>query len=137
MEAWCAGAGEPRYRAVQILAWVHRKGAGTFDAMSSLSRGLRQRLADEFTMAPMEPVFVADAADGTRKLLFHLPPEAESGGRAASIESVLIPQLDRAGGARDRLTLCISSQAGCGMGCLFCATARLGLIRNLDRKSVV
>ena len=131
MEAWCAGAGEPRYRAVQILAWVHRKGAGSFDAMSSLSRALRQRLADEFTMAPMEPVFVADAADGTRKLLFHLPPEAESGGRAAAIESVLIPQFDRADGARDRLTLCISSQAGCGMGCGFCATARLGLIRNL------
>ena len=137
MEAWCAEAGEPHYRAVQILAWVHRKGAPSFEAMSSLSRRLRQRLAEAFTMAPMEPVFVAAAADGTRKLLFHLPGEAESGGRAASIESVLIPQFDRAEGARDRLTLCISSQAGCGMGCGFCATARLGLIRNLRPGEIV
>ena len=135
LEAWCTAAGEPRYRAPQILAWVHRKDAGSFDAMSSLSRVLRAKLAAEFTLDRLAPAFVATAADGTRKLLFHLP--AEEGGRAASIESVLIPQFERADGARDRLTLCISSQAGCGMGCAFCATARMGLVRNLRPGEIV
>jgi 23S rRNA (adenine2503-C2)-methyltransferase len=137
LEAWCAEAGEPRYRATQILAWVHRKGARSFAEMSSLSRSLRARLAAAFTLERVEPVFVADAADGTRKLLFHLPAGPEAGTRAAAIESVLIPQPGRAAGARDRLTLCISSQAGCGMGCAFCATARMGLVRNLRPGEIV
>ena len=129
LEAWCARVGEARYRATQILAWVHRKRAISFDAMSNLSRTLRARLATDFTLERTTPAFVAVSADGTRKLLFHLP--AEHSLRAAAIESVLIPQTGRPDGARDRLTLCISSQAGCGMGCRFCATARLGLVRNL------
>ena len=130
LEAWCAAAGEPRYRATQILAWVHRKSADSFDRMSNLTRALRERLAADFTIRRLTPAFVADAADGTRKLLFHLA--GDPGERAAAIESVLIPQFEREGGARDRLTLCISSQAGCGMGCGFCATARMGLVRNLS-----
>jgi 23S rRNA (adenine2503-C2)-methyltransferase len=128
LEAWCAAAGEPRYRATQVLAWVHRRGADTFEDMSSLSRALRARLAAEFTIGRLVPAFVADAADGTRKMLFRLPP---------AIESVLIPQFDRDAGARDRLTLCLSSQAGCGMGCAFCATARMGLVRNLTPSEIV
>ena len=135
LEAWCESAGEARWRAAQILAWVHRKDAASFDAMSSLSRALRAKLAADFRLDRLAPAFVATAADGTRKLLFHLP--AEDGGRAASIESVLIPQFERADGARDRLTLCISSQAGCGMGCGFCATARMGLVRNLRPGEIV
>jgi 23S rRNA (adenine2503-C2)-methyltransferase len=130
LEAWCARAGEPRYRATQILAWVHRKGVADFEAMTSLSRRLRAALAGSFAVRRLEPAVVAEATDGTLKLLFELP--AADGRRAAAIESVLIPQVERAGGARDRLTLCISSQAGCAMGCAFCATARLGLLRNLS-----
>jgi len=129
---WCAAAGEPPYRARQILAWVHRRGAESFDAMSNLSRGLRAKLAADFTIGRLVPALVAEASDGTRKLLFRLP-----GDRPASVESVLIPQFERADGARDRLTLCISSQAGCGMGCAFCATARMGLIRNLAPAEIV
>ncbi|TMA38767.1 MAG: 23S rRNA (adenine(2503)-C(2))-methyltransferase RlmN [Deltaproteobacteria bacterium] len=135
LEAWCTLVGEPPYRAAQILAWVHRKRAVTFEEMSNLSRALRARLAADFVLARLEPAFVADSADGTRKLLFHLP--AERGVRAAAIESVLIPQVDRPDDARDRLTLCISSQAGCGMGCRFCATARMGLVRNLRPAEIV
>jgi 23S rRNA (adenine2503-C2)-methyltransferase len=135
MEAWCASQGEARWRASQILAWVHRKQAAGFDAMSNLSRGLREKLAATFRLERLEPAFVARAADGTQKLLFHLPAAARL--RAAAIESVLIPQVDRAEGARDRLTLCISSQAGCAMGCGFCATARLGLVRNLSPAEIV
>jgi 23S rRNA (adenine2503-C2)-methyltransferase len=132
LAAWCAAAGEPPYRARQILAWVHRRGAASFDEMSSLSRGLRSRLAADFAIGRLAPALVADASDGTRKLLFRLPCD-----RPASIESVLIPQFERADGARDRLTLCISSQAGCGMGCGFCATARMGLLRNLGAAEIV
>src|SRR5437762_2539655 len=135
LEAWCDAAGEPRYRATQILAWVHRKGADGFARMSNLSRGLRARLAADFTLGRLAPVFVADAADGTRKLLFHLPGEGAA--RPAAIESVLIPQFEREAGARDRLTLCSTSQAGCGMGCLFCATARMGLVRNRRPSEIV
>ena len=137
LEAWCADAGEPRWRAPQILAWVHRKAAASFDDMSSLSRALRARLATEFGLGRLEPSVVASALDGTRKLLFHLPAVPEEGVRAAPIESVLIPQFEREGGARDRLTLCVSSQAGCAMGCEFGATARLGLIRNLRPAEIV
>ena len=128
LEAWCAEAGEPRYRALQILTWAHRKQAASFDAMSDLSRRLRATLAASFSLEPLAPSLVATATDGTRKLLFHLPEP---------VESVLIPQTERAGGARDRLTLCISSQAGCGMGCTFCATARLGFLRNLKPSEIV
>jgi 23S rRNA (adenine2503-C2)-methyltransferase len=111
---------------------VHRKGVASFDAMSSVPRALRARLAEEFTIGRVAPAVVADAADGTRKLLFRL-----AGERPAAIESVLIPQFERESGARDRLTLCISSQAGCAMGCAFCATARMNLIRNLGPAEIV
>jgi 23S rRNA (adenine2503-C2)-methyltransferase len=133
--SWCAAQGVPPWRAVEILSWVHRKDVGDFAAMSSVPKRLREALAESFTLRRLEPSFVAEAADGTRKLLFHLPATAEA--KAASVESVLIPQTDRGGGARDRLTLCISSQAGCAMGCGFCATARLGLVRNLRPGEIV
>ena len=137
LESWCVDAGEPPYRARQILAWVHRQAVPGFDDMENLPKTLRARLAAAFTIGRLDPAVVSEAADGTRKLLFHLAPDAEIGGGAAAIESVLIPQVERAGGARDRLTLCISSQAGCGMGCGFCATARMGLVRNLRPAEIV
>src|SRR5262245_50252906 len=103
LEAWCAEIGEPRYRAGQVLQWVHRRGAPSLDAMSNVSRRLRDRLREAFTLERIEPALVAGSHDGTQKLLFQLP----GGDRPAAIESVLIPQTDRPGGARDRLTLCI------------------------------
>ena len=136
METWCADVGEPGYRAAQVLGWVHHRGADDFAAMSNLRKSLRDRLAETFAIGRLAPSHVAQAADGTRKLLFALPP-TPPGMRAASIESVLIPQTGRPGGARDRLTLCISSQAGCGMGCGFCATAQMGLVRNLRPAEIV
>jgi 23S rRNA (adenine2503-C2)-methyltransferase len=131
--AWCTDVGEPRYRAAQVLQWVHRRGAAGFDAMSNVSKTLRDRLREAFTLERLEPATIAGSSDGTQKLLFRL----ENADRPAAIESVLIPQSDRPGGARDRLTLCISTQAGCGMGCTFCATARLGLVRNLRPSEIV
>jgi 23S rRNA (adenine2503-C2)-methyltransferase len=137
VEAWCESVGEPRFRATQILGWVHRKGAADFAAMTNLSKRLRAALASEFALERVVPSFVANATDGTQKLLFHLPADPTTRTKAAAIESVLIPQFERDGGARDRLTLCVSSQAGCAMACGFCATARLGLIRNLRPAEIV
>src|SRR5262245_21545856 len=108
MEAWTVASGESPYRARQVLGWVHRKQAPDFGAMSDLPRALRARLAETFACRRLEPTFVAEAADGTRRMLFHLAADGRK--PAAAIESVLIPQTERAGGARDRLTLCISSQ---------------------------
>ena len=133
LAAWLAARGERPYRAEQILAWVHRRQARSFDDMTDVGRALRAELAAAFRLTRPSPRQVERAADGTTKLLFDFdaPP------RSALAETVVIPQHDRAGGARDRLTLCISSQAGCGMGCRFCATAALGLTRNLGAAEIV
>ena len=110
--------GLPAFRAEQILRWAYQRGVESFDAMSDVGRPLRTALAAAFALPILQPTEVARAADGTRKLLFTLEP-----GRA--IESVVIPD-------PPRLTACLSSQAGCAMGCQFCATARLGLQHNLS-----
>jgi 23S rRNA (adenine2503-C2)-methyltransferase len=137
LESWCGEQGEVPYRARQVLAWIHRHGATRFEEMANLPKLLRRRLAEEFDVGRLEPATVARASDGTRKLLFQLPAGSEPARAPAAIESVLIPQVERPEGARDRLTLCISSQAGCGMGCGFCATARMGLVRNLGTAEIV
>jgi 23S rRNA (adenine2503-C2)-methyltransferase len=123
LRVWLAAQGEPAYRATQILSWIYRRHATSFAAMSDVPQALRGGLEGHFTFPRLVPARVAESGDGTRKLLFQL------GGHAA-IESVLIPDAPR-------LTLCISSQAGCGMGCAFCATARLGLVRNLTATEIV
>ncbi len=115
--------GYPAYRVTQVLAWVYRQGATDFRAMSDVPLALRSELSKNFTFPLLTPAAVARSADTTCKLLFQLDERA-------AIESVLIPD-------PPRLTLCISSQAGCGMGCTFCATARLGLRRNLTAVEIV
>jgi 23S rRNA (adenine2503-C2)-methyltransferase len=114
---WVLAQGELPYRAEQILRWVHGEAVTEFAAMSNVPARLRERLAATFTVRGLTPAVVSQAADGTRKLLFRLDA-------GATVETVLIPD-------EDRLTLCVSSQAGCGMGCAFCATAQMGLVRNL------
>jgi len=120
---WLAEHGHAAYRSGQILRWVYQRGARTFADMSDLPKELRNQLAEAFVIPSFREVSVARAEDGTRKLLFRL-------GDALAIESVLIPD-------PPRLTLCVSSQAGCGMGCRFCATARLGFRRNLSASEIV
>ncbi len=122
LRAWLAEHGAPPYRAAQILSWIYRRGATSFAAMSNLPPALREQLAADFLIPALTPTLVTHARDDTRKLLFQLDERA-------AIESVLIPD-------PPRLTLCISSQAGCGMGCGFCATARLGLLRNLSAAEI-
>jgi 23S rRNA (adenine2503-C2)-methyltransferase len=113
----------PAYRARQIWQWLFQKRATSFDDMTNLSRPLRDELATVFSIGRPNILRRAASRDGTVKLLFGLAD-------GASIESVLIPEAQR-------LTLCISTQAGCGLGCAFCATAVLGLTRNLTVSEIV
>jgi 23S rRNA (adenine2503-C2)-methyltransferase len=123
LENWLAERREPKYRAEQIRRWLFRRGATAFAEMSDLSAKLRQSLEEEFIVSRLRTVRSDRSADGTVKFLFGLAD-------GASIESVLIPE-------SKRLTLCISTQAGCGLGCAFCATALLGLKRNLRASEIV
>jgi len=115
--------GQPRFRGEQIWRWVHGRGATSFDDMSNLSRELRASLAERATLGTLTVAEVQASRDGTRKLRL-----VTRDGR--SIESVLIPD-------GDKTTLCISSQVGCAIDCQFCATAKLGLTRNLDAGEIV
>ena len=115
--------GHPVYRAKQICQWLFQKRALAFSDMTNLSRPLRDRLEQEFSISRLSVLRRAESRDGTVKFLFGL-------GDDASIESVLIPE-------SHRLTLCISTQAGCGFGCAFCATALMGLKRNLTASEIV
>jgi len=114
---------QPAFRAMQIRQWLFHKRVTKFSEMTNLSRPLRDQLEENFTIRRLETLRQAKSRDGTVKFLFGLAD-------GASIESVLIPE------AR-RLTLCISTQAGCGFGCAFCATAVLGLTRNLTAGEIV
>jgi 23S rRNA (adenine2503-C2)-methyltransferase len=110
-------AGERAFRARQIMGWLWSRNAESFDAMLDLPVGFREQLKERFRIGSIAQAHVARSSDGTRKLLLRL-------GDSEEIESVIIP-------TEGRTTLCISSQVGCAMGCGFCATARMGLHRNL------
>jgi len=115
--------GLPEYRGRQIFAWLYRSRVDDFQQMTDLPKELRQRLADECTVSSLHPEKVLTSADGTRKIVFRL----EDG---PVIEAVLIPE-------ETRFTLCVSTQAGCAMGCRFCRTASLGFVRNLSTAEMV
>lgn len=123
LEAWLRERGEQPFRARQTLKWVYQKGATSFAEMTDLATSLRTLLSQEFSVARLTCVHIASAVDGTRKLLFSLADQRH-------IESVLIPM-------EDRLTLCVSSQVGCAMGCRFCATAQVRPLRDLTTGEIV
>jgi 23S rRNA (adenine2503-C2)-methyltransferase len=122
LEAAVAEAGERPYRARQIAHWLFARSVDSIEAMRDLPAPLRASLARQFTLGSLAKVDVRRGADGTRKMLLGL----EDGER---IETVIIP-------TDGRITLCISSQAGCAMACEFCATARMGLHRNLTAAEI-
>ncbi len=119
---WLEERRESAFRADQIQKWLFQKGAVSFSEMTNLSARLRGFLEEQFSISRLSIVRRVSARDGTVKFLFGL-------GDGLSIESVLIPD-------GERLTLCVSTQAGCGFGCAFCATARLGLKRNLRASEI-
>ncbi|MCK6508078.1 23S rRNA (adenine(2503)-C(2))-methyltransferase RlmN [Myxococcota bacterium] len=116
--------GQPAFRARQLHAWIHERGARSVDEMSDLPRALRQHLARHATIGTLAQVTEQRSADGTLKRLYRLHD-------GPLIESVLMPYDD------GRRTACISSQAGCAMGCVFCATGQMGLTRHLSAAEIL
>lgn len=115
--------GQPSYRTDQVANWVYDRRAASFEEMTSLPRQLRERAARRFSLTPLEPAYVGRSEDGTVKHLWQLAD-------GERVESVLIP-------TDDRLTLCLSSQAGCALGCRFCATGHFGFNRHLRTSEIV
>jgi 23S rRNA (adenine2503-C2)-methyltransferase len=117
LRAFMADVGEPAYRAGQVARRLWQRPAASFDEITELPAALRARLADAFVLPRLALAAHQRSADGTQKFLFRL-----ADGQA--IETVAIPD-------GDRMTLCISSQAGCALACAFCATGAMGFQRNL------
>jgi len=110
----------PSYASDQLIDWIYRKYVCSFDDMTNLPRQLRTQLQSLTAISSLKLIKMSASADGTRKFLFGLEDNE-------TIESVLIPNTTGA----DRYTLCVSSQAGCALGCRFCVTGGLGFKRNL------
>ena len=123
LAVFCEGLGEKRFRATQLFRWIHQKGATDFDQMTDLAKSLRDKLPTSACIRGPDIVSRHDSADGTIKWLFDV-------GAGNVIETVFIPESDRA-------TLCISSQAGCAVGCRFCSTGHQGFSRNLTTAEIV
>lgn len=123
LSAFCEQLGEKRFRAVQLFRWIHQKGASRFDDMTDLARSLREKLPSVCEVVDLPVLSRQESTDGTIKWLFDV-----GGGNA--VETVFIPEDDRG-------TLCISSQAGCAVGCRFCSTGHQGFSRNLTTGEIL
>ncbi len=119
----CKNEGLPKFTAKQIAEWLYNKRIDTIEGMTNLSKVSRERLNTKYTVGKIAPQKVSEAKDGTRKYLYKTTQNA-------LIEAVYIPDGDRA-------TLCVSSQAGCRMGCTFCATGRQGLQHSLTAGEII
>lgn len=120
---WFAGLGEKPFRAEQIIKWVYQRDVDDFDAMTDLSKALRERLKAVAVVRLPRILLDRDSDDGTRKWLLELDD-------GNAIETVFIPEDDRG-------TLCVSSQVGCGLDCSFCATGKQGFNRNLSSAEII
>ena len=123
LTAFCERLGEKRFRATQLYRWIHQRGAADFDAMSDLARPLREKLKAVAQVRGLAVKSEQRSADGTIKWLFDV-------GNGDAVETVYIPEEERG-------TLCISSQAGCAVGCRFCSTGHQGFSRNLATWEIV
>jgi 23S rRNA (adenine2503-C2)-methyltransferase len=120
---------EIRMRVSQIWHWIYFRGATGFEQMSSVSKQLRAKLDEHFSLARPEIVVEQASTDGTRKWLIRLPAD-NPGEKPHEIETVYIPESDRG-------TLCVSSQVGCTLSCTFCHTGTQRLVRNLTAAEIV
>jgi 23S rRNA (adenine2503-C2)-methyltransferase len=123
LAAFCEQLGEKRFRATQLFRWIHQRGASKFVEMTDLAKSLREKLPLVAHIEPLKLVSSHRSVDGTIKWLFDV-------GNGDVIETVFIPEADRG-------TLCISSQAGCAVGCRFCSTGHQGFSRNLTTAEIV
>ena len=124
LEGLLAELEQPRYRARQVFHWLHARNATSWDQMTDVPAALRSRLAERLDVEPGAVIADQRSADGTRKLLIRLRD-------GQTIETVGIPTRE------GRLTVCVSTQAGCAMACGFCATGEMGLARNLTAGEIV
>lgn len=120
LEETLVSLGEPKFRAKQLLEWMWKKGVTDFEEMTNLSKSLREKLQEKYTINSIVLDKSQNSLDGTIKSRFKLHD-------GTLIESVLIPVPDH-----DRFTVCVSTQVGCSLTCKFCATGQMGRIRNLD-----
>ena len=123
LEAFFGEIGEKKFRAQQVMKWMHHQGVRDFQAMTNLGKGLRDRLESCAEITPPQIESQQDSADGTRKWAIKV-----DGG--ALVEAVLIPEGDRA-------TLCVSSQVGCSLDCKFCSTGKQGFQRDLTVAEII
>ena len=123
MEQFFLDLGEKKFRAQQVLKWIHHQGVLDIEEMTNLGKGLREKLQDVAEIRPPEIVSQHDSADGTRKWAIRV----EGGGL---VETVLIPDGNRA-------TLCVSSQVGCSLDCSFCSTGKQGFQRDLSAAEII
>lgn len=123
LAAFCASLGEKRFRATQLFRWIHQKGARDFAQMTDLAKSLREKLEGSARIEGLPVLTQHESADGTIKWLFDV-------GNGDAVEAVFIPEDDRG-------TLCISSQAGCAVGCRFCSTGHQGFSRNLSTGEIL
>jgi 23S rRNA (adenine2503-C2)-methyltransferase len=123
LAVFCDRLGEKRFRATQLFRWIHQKGASNFDEMSDLAKSLREKLKSGASIRGMPVISQHISGDGTIKWLFDV-------GGGDAVETVFIPEEGRG-------TLCVSSQAGCAVGCRFCSTGHQGFSRNLTVAEIV
>jgi 23S rRNA (adenine2503-C2)-methyltransferase len=123
LAAFCESLGENRFRAPQLFRWIHQRGARDFDTMSDLAKSLREKLKTTARIEGLTVISQQESTDGTIKWLFDV-------GNGDAVEAVFIPEDDRG-------TLCVSSQAGCAVGCRFCSTGHQGFSRNLTAGEIV
>jgi 23S rRNA (adenine2503-C2)-methyltransferase len=122
LAVFCERLGEKKFRATQLYRWVHQRGVSDFAQMSDLAKSFREKLQLHAHVTALTPISEHTSADGTIKWLFDV-------GQGNAVETVYIPEDDRA-------TLCISSQAGCAVGCRFCSTGHQGFSRNLTAAEI-
>ncbi|WP_302172701.1 23S rRNA (adenine(2503)-C(2))-methyltransferase RlmN [uncultured Hydrogenophaga sp.] len=123
LTAFCERLGEKRFRAVQLFRWIHQKGESDPSRMTDLAKSLREKLPSAASVQTLPVLSRQDSADGTIKWLFDV-------GDGNAVETVFIPEDDRG-------TLCVSSQAGCAVGCRFCSTGHQGFSRNLTTGEIL
>ncbi len=123
MEAYFATLGEKKFRAGQVMKWIHQQGITEFSEMTNLAKSLRVKLEQYAEVRPPKVTHKHFSADGTRKWIIEVAPNA-------MVETVLIPD-------GDRKTLCVSSQVGCALDCSFCSTGKQGFMRDLTPAEII
>lgn len=123
LEAWVVSLGENRYRARQMMEWVYHHNASSFEEMTTLPKAFRSKISIASYISNPVIKKIQTSSDGTRKFLFELTD-------GNCIEGVLIPE-------KKHQTICLSTQVGCALGCVFCRSGKRGLIRNLDTSEIV